>query len=699
MYLSRVRLKNWRSYEEEEFLFREPDVGKPIVLIGAMNGHGKTSFLVSLYLGLFGRFGIPYCEGLTKADGKAGESYRKTLEKFRRINSKAEFPTVVELTFKPTLADPAQTPEVRVVRTWHFSKDGKSKSGKSFEELHIYKDEKPQAVVDPESKETADLIARILFPDHIMPAFFFDGEQAQSLIHSSGSQGIKQAVDILFGTLTVNELVVKLQQYIAVTRQKLGSKRASSEAQRTLDEKVGRRDKLQSELTLLEKRIDELEEKYLSLSELRRSKEDELSRLGGVAIPELSKCMADYSRAESEHRSANDALTTAIRTQLALSMAVVRLASPIRMRLESEAIREEWDGLRDSTLQRADQVLARAMPEPSEADPLLGSLPAETRAQVKARFRDALESIYNPPPPTCAKELLLGHAKGEVRQILLRRLDEACSVGASFIRTRSDAVTNAMTRLQRAKDTLDRVSGLPQEIADIRRILGEIFPQLERAHAEKSEARARREQLRQELKQLNGEISKLQDEIAKMEPEQRRLAIAEHTRQAATDLAEKLRPITVELLETSITDYFERIADSRYSGAKIRLPSGNDTTSPYITLSNGEVHQIDAMAGFERRSFGVAFSLALAKIAGVRVPLVIDTPMGNADSEYRPRLLKALTEAGLDQVIILTHDEEVTPKIFRQVRSKVNQTFLVQFDPRTRSSVVHANSYFEDASL
>ena len=49
---------------------------------------------------------------------------------------------------------------------------------------------------------------------------------------------------------------------------------------------------------------------------------------------------------------------------------------------------------------------------------------------------------------------------------------------------------------------------------------------------------------------------------------------------------------------------------------------------------------IEMMSGFERRSFGIAFSLALAEITQKRIPLVIDTPLGNADKEYRRRLLE-----------------------------------------------------------
>ena len=80
---------------------------------------------------------------------------------------------------------------------------------------------------------------------------------------------------------------------------------------------------------------------------------------------------------------------------------------------------------------------------------------------------------------------------------------------------------------------------------------------------------------------------------------------------------------------------------------------------------------LETNSGFERRAFGIAFTLALAEITKRRVPLVIDTPLGNADSEYRPRTLKALADFDLDQIIILTHDKEVTPDLVEHIRGQI----------------------------
>ena len=67
---------------------------------------------------------------------------------------------------------------------------------------------------------------------------------------------------------------------------------------------------------------------------------------------------------------------------------------------------------------------------------------------------------------------------------------------------------------------------------------------------------------------------------------------------------------------------------------------------------------------------------------------MIDTPLGNADQEYRRRLLKALTNVDLDQVIILTHDAEVNGPLFEEIEDQVKQTFLIEFDQERNESIV-----------
>ena len=60
MRISTVKLINFKSYRNQVFTFPPPRGNKNLVLIGGLNGFGKTSFLEALYLGLYGSEAMLY---------------------------------------------------------------------------------------------------------------------------------------------------------------------------------------------------------------------------------------------------------------------------------------------------------------------------------------------------------------------------------------------------------------------------------------------------------------------------------------------------------------------------------------------------------------------------------------------------------------------------------------------------------------
>jgi DNA sulfur modification protein DndD len=86
------------------------------------------------------------------------------------------------------------------------------------------------------------------------------------------------------------------------------------------------------------------------------------------------------------------------------------------------------------------------------------------------------------------------------------------------------------------------------------------------------------------------------------------------------------------------------------------------------------------MSGAQKRAFGLAFTLAVADVAGTEAPIVIDTPVGNMDSQYRARVLKYVAEAAHGQVIFLSHDEEIYGPYVDALKSRTLQRNLVTFE-------------------
>lgn len=157
-----------------------------------MNGSGKTSLLFGLYLGLFGRHGLRFIEGLREDEDTS--YYRQELQKIRRREAMPDEPTVVHLSFSPGLKD-GNAPAVRLQRTWHFDSRHEPLQGDAFEELVVWQDEEPMRL-DPSPRDHLDYskerLERLLFPLQFLPAFFFDGEQAQRMIFEGGAESFQR---------------------------------------------------------------------------------------------------------------------------------------------------------------------------------------------------------------------------------------------------------------------------------------------------------------------------------------------------------------------------------------------------------------------------------------------------------------------------------------------------------------------------
>jgi DNA sulfur modification protein DndD len=694
MYLSRLHLQNWRSYADASFDFNEPTERKSVVLVGAMNGHGKTSFLVALYLGLFGRFGLRHCEGFASADSGDITRYRKALAEYRRSTADPVDPTVIDMTLTPTIRD-ADEEEVRIVRRWYFTGRNEPKPGAAFEQIEIYVGGRLQRASNLDKDPillAQERIERNLFQAHVAPAFFFDGEQAQKLIENMGSTGIKRAVEVMFGTKIVEELSATLKDYLTRVHQSSGGKKKVTERQSELERKCVERDALDSMIGKKQVELKKLEDDQELKESERAIAQEEQARMGGALGGTRDGILSAHAKAAAEETAAMKALTDSVRS-LGLSLAVARMSLPIQNRLKNEQVREDWEGLRKGTLDNKEKVMDIALPEPASDDTLLGFLSPEVRLKVRERFIEALEKIYNPPRPGWVPEYLLGHVKGDARAKVLGQLAQAQTQGSARTKTAAKRLRDAREMVEETKEKVARLEtdpghmqGPEQRIAELTTLIQQ---DIRKAGALENEIK----KLKADHKTLNEEIGRIQEELARLGPEQQRIAVAERVGRALEAILEKLEPVTTRRLEEFVTRHFIAIADRRYRNVKITLPPNRPPELHFP--DERENRQLQSNSGFEKRAFGIAYTLALAEITRRRVPLVIDTPLGNADSEYRPRTLKALADFDLDQVIILTHDEEVTARLVEHIRGQVSQKFLVEYRESEKLSVVHPNRYFD----
>lgn len=162
-----LTLENFNSYQGRHSLNLQPSSSSegshPIILIGGLNGGGKTTLMDAIRLALYGQ--------RAQIDRqKKKQSYSEFLSQCVCNQAPADVTTAIELTFQHVIriSNIDKLAEIRVQRTW-------SRKGK--DQLQVFLD----GWQDPNLTETWDERVETWLPLGLSNLFLFDGEQIKEL--------------------------------------------------------------------------------------------------------------------------------------------------------------------------------------------------------------------------------------------------------------------------------------------------------------------------------------------------------------------------------------------------------------------------------------------------------------------------------------------------------------------------------------
>lgn len=102
----------------------------------------------------------------------------------------------------------------------------------------------------------------------------------------------------------------------------------------------------------------------------------------------------------------------------------------------------------------------------------------------------------------------------------------------------------------------------------------------------------------------------------------------------------------------------------------------DDGTTKILGKTGNEI-TFDRSAG-ENQIFATALIAGLAKVSGVKAPMVVDTPLGRLDSKHRENILRFWTADKSRQVILLSQDEEIDFHFYKLIAGSVCKTYLLE---------------------
>ena len=628
---------------------------KPVILIGALNGSGKTTFLQAIDFVLYGKFSnYFYSQKL---------SYENFLNK--NINKKNfDEGAQIELTFNRKYKGKKQ--KFKISRNWKLI--GK----KMKEEFFVFIDEKFDEDI---TKDWDNFVDQIL-PSRVASLFFFDGEKIEQLADLEESKKVlKKAINSLLGLEIVDQLNVDVDEF-----QKRSSLRIKDD-----DEKKVIED-LELKIQDYEKKIKVVDDKIVkeddNLTKVRyeiRELDIELSQKG-VAYYDKKK---DYEKDQLDIDQKRESL------QQDLVKIAAGDAPLLILEKELNEIHQQSKQLSTSLDQNSVQ---------NKINNLIDQF--EEFSEKNCSDKDYLVKFKK----FSEKQKINKVLDNKVSDFLLKDLNPyeinfLLSESFSNIKQDIDKLTSKKIKLDEEYEKLSQlINKIPSD--------DEIKPLIEKSKKLQKEEETlitKLNILKDERGTINGPIVKLNIELKREYEKKSSKDIDNLDNKRFIDYSIKVKDVLssfhvkaldyhIKKLEKLILNCFKSLHRKKNFIKSIKI----DTIEFDLKISDKkdiEVNTEDLSAG-ERQLLAVAILWGLAKASNSAAPTIIDTPLGRLDSEHRLNLVEQYFPTASKQVILLSTDEEINKKYHKFISPYLSRSYKIEYDEKISGSKLSEGYFF-----
>ena len=655
MIFEELVLHNFGIYKGRHAIALRPnEAKKSIILFGALNGGGKTTFLDALQLALYGKF--------ASCSNRGALSYPDFL--LRAINSSVSPSEGAGLELEFTRGSHDSMDRYRVIRTWRSTGKGVK------EDLEVFRN----GVFDPLTTERWYEVVEEIIPSNIAELFFFDGEKIESLADQGrAAQLLRTGIYSLLGLDSVDQL----SKDLSVLESRRLRNTASTQDQAALSN-------LDNELGELESRRRELVEQIASqqndldsLSKREESVRQEFRREGGELLDRRESLEAERRATAARLNDAEDKLR-----DLAAGIAPFLLVSPLLQDIAVQAAAEHHAEL----LQELDTELA------ARDTAMFAYLKAN---KVPNEFLQTVQAFQQ-------QDAAARGAQQQVTRYLHTDPNALASVRPEELASLRDQIETALKRFHSIRDdllALDRqVASIPDPdaLAGITDRLNQTISQRDSARISNEAAKLDLERVRQAIESKTADRQRILELAAREEvnatANQR---VITHTQKVRSTLASFKSAVVAQhsrRLESLILESFRSLI--RKKSLVERITIDPDTFVITLRKATGQILPPERLSAGERQLFAVSILWGLAKASGRPLPTIIDTPLARMDGIHRKNLLEAYFPFASHQVILLSTDEEIDRPALDVIRAFVSRTYLIEYSDALNTSAVRPGYFW-----
>lgn len=647
MIIKRLYLKDFGIYNgKNEFIFTND---KSVVLIGGMNGRGKTTFLEAVLLALYGSNSFAYKES-------DFNNYGRYLDSFVNKNSVDQIASI-ELDF--TLENNGQV--YTVVKSW------KGNILRTAENVTV----KLNGEVEPFLTEHWNIFIENELPSELSRFFFFDGEKISKLIGKNINTQMKESIKALLGISVLDTLDHDIERILKnITIEKNDFDLEES------DRLKKQRQVLEQELQNKESSMNELSNQLDSLRKILEEKETNFKKKGGEVTAQREQQIKKRSDLELLKEQCQKKMLDLSSNEMPLLL--------VKKNLESinDKVAEEYQAsFTQSSIQWLDDKILSFVNESgknSQENQVLENFLEFIKADSKVLEKN--QSIFQ----------FSEKSRMQLEELLNNKFEEV-----------QKNIANLNSELKEYKKEIENINNYldldidQEDLQNRHREIIEINQKIARLEQKKCFITQERNELERSLKSItlkvNQSIEKLLKNMEERDEDHRLIKYSSLATKILAVFKERLQNLKLEELSKTIAQCYLKIANKKNLISEVRIDP-QTLNLHYFDSNSKEIHGSSLSAG-EKQLMIISLLWALAICSKKQLPVIIDTPLSRLDSNHRYALIDQYFPYISKQTILLSTDTEIDHEYFLALKENIGDSFTIKYDQETKSSRIE-KGYF-----
>ncbi len=663
--MRKIAVKNFGPFEGEHSLelvhpCQAEEDRRPVVLVGGLNGSGKSSLLEAVRLCLHGRRAL--------GNPRNGDYHEHLRNRIHRSNDDTRSATS-SVCLEVETVEAGHEHIYQIIRAWRDTTD-------AGEVLQITRDgDEFRGVAADQYQQFLDE----LVPLGLAELFFFDGEKIQKLAEEEGNDRVvADSIRGLLGLHVTSRLIADMAIYLR-----------SRDKGKPLVDVLSEVNVAEASLSDIRARIDTLEGEGSELEHIRsqlgravRLQEEKIASEGGdfarkreTLLKEQAKWQTTLQSTENELRDlANDLLPFTL---------VPDLCGAVRQRIEDEATVRREEYASTFLVSKREELLSLLDTSDFWSELVGDDLSQQERELATRAVVGALNLIA--PEQSCEKPSYAHDLSERHQRVLLTAIEH----------TLTDLPLKAVCLAQAAEESKDNLLRIAQDLQKAPReeVLEPLLTELSQLQAELGEVERRQAILEEEKRRTSNlreeserNLARLSEHIRNLDDDRRTVTLAAKVQNVLRTYEQELTVARVDHLAESITECYRELVHKESLVSRV----GVDPVSFAITLydARGDVVYRPLLSAGEKQIFAIALLWGLGLASRREIPVIIDTPLARLDAEHRGRLLTKYFPNASHQVILLSTDSEVADTELELLNPFIAKAHHLSFDPGQGRSTI-----------